>query len=59
MYDINMQSVKKMSSADLVVAVSPTADGQVAVRKTDPNETHPYSAMELLGKVNAKRRAGS
>lgn len=54
-YDINMQSVKKMSSADLVVAVSPTADGRVAVRKTDPNQTHPYSATELLQKVNAKR----
>jgi hypothetical protein len=55
-YDINMQSVKKMSSADLVVAVSPTADGQVAVRKTDPNQTHPYSATELLAKVNGKRQ---
>lgn len=54
-YDINMQSVKRMSSADLVVAVSPTADGQVVVRKTDPNQTHPYSATELLAKVNAKR----
>ncbi|MGB4809840.1 MAG: DUF3644 domain-containing protein [Candidatus Phosphoribacter baldrii] len=56
MYDINMQSVKKMSSADLVVAVSPTADGQVAVRKIDPNQSHPYSATELLKKVNAKRK---
>ncbi len=55
-YDINMQSVKKMSSADLVVAVSPTADGQVAVRKSDPNQTHPYSATELLSRVNAKRK---
>lgn len=54
-YDINMQSVKKMSSADLVVAVSPTADGQVVIRKSDPNQTHPYSATVLLNKVNAKR----
>lgn len=54
-YDINMQSVKKMMSADLVVAVSPTAEGQVVVRKTDPNQTHPYSASELLKKVNEKR----
>ncbi|WP_447645178.1 DUF3644 domain-containing protein [Nocardioides zeae] len=54
-YDINLQSVKKMSSADLVVAVSSTADGQVVVRKTDPNQTHPYSATELLNRVNAKR----
>lgn len=54
-YDINVQSVKKMSSADLVVAVSPTADGQVAVRKTDPSQTDPYSATELLNKVNARQ----
>lgn len=56
-YDINMQSVKKMTSADLVVAVSSTADGRVVMRKTDPNQTHPYSMMELLDKVN-ERRAG-
>ncbi|MFE4227954.1 DUF3644 domain-containing protein [Arthrobacter sp. NPDC056886] len=56
-YDINMQSVKKMTSADLVVAISPTADGQVVVKKTDPNQTHPYTMKELLKKVN-KRRPG-
>lgn len=54
-YDINMQSVKKMTSADLAVAVSPTADGQVVMRRTDPNETHPYSATELIARVNEKR----
>lgn len=54
-YDINMQSVKKLTGADLVVAVSPTADGQVVVRKTDPNHTHPFSATELLEKVNERR----
>ncbi|MGX1575960.1 DUF3644 domain-containing protein [Cellulosimicrobium funkei] len=54
-YDINMQSVKKMTSADLVVAVSPTADGQVVLRKTDPNQTHPFSSTDLLAKVNEKR----
>jgi hypothetical protein len=45
----------EMTSADLAVAVSPTAGGQVVVRKTDPNQTHPYSMTELLVKVNAKR----
>lgn len=54
-YDIHLQSQKKLTSADLVVAVSPTADGQIAIRKTDPNQTHPYSATELLAKVNEKR----
>lgn len=54
-YDINMQSVKKMTSADLVVAISPTGDGQVVVRKTDPNKTHPYNMKELLVRVNDRR----
>lgn len=54
-YDIHMQSQKKMTSADLQVAISQTANGQIAVRKTDPNQTHPFSATELLKKVNGKR----
>lgn len=54
-YDIHMQSEKKLTSADLVVAVSPTANGQITIRKTDPNQTHPFSATELLVKVNSKR----
>lgn len=56
-YDIHLQSQKKMTSADLVVAVSPTADGQIAIQRTDPNQTHPYSATELIRRVN-KRREG-
>jgi hypothetical protein len=55
-YDINLQSVKKMTSADLVVAVSLAGDGQVVVRKTDPNQTHPYSMSELMQKVNERRK---
>jgi hypothetical protein len=54
-YDINLQSVKKMASADLVVAVSQTADGQVVVKKSDPNQTHPYSMKELIERVNERR----
>lgn len=54
-YDINLQSVKKMTSADLVVAVSQDAEGQIVMRKTDPNQTHPFTATGLLNKVNARR----
>jgi hypothetical protein len=54
-YDVNMVSIKKVTSADLVVAVSPDGEGSVVVRKTDPNETHPFTLVELLAKVNAKR----
>jgi|SRR5271169_967124 len=57
-YDIKLQSVKKMTSADLAVAVSPTAGGQVVVRKTDPNQTHPYrSNCQYL--LIGERRADS
>lgn len=35
-YDIDPQSVRKTTSADLIVAVSPTASGQVVVRKAGP-----------------------
>lgn len=54
-YDINLQSVKKLTSADLAVALSPTADGQVVMRKIDPNQTHPYSMTELLDRANQRR----
>jgi hypothetical protein len=54
-YDINMQSVKKMSSADLVVAIASEGEHQVIVRPMDPNNTHPYGATELLRRVNGKR----
>lgn len=54
-YDIHMQSVKKMTSADFSVKVDPTADGQVVLRKTDPNQTHPYPMKKLIEKVNERR----
>jgi hypothetical protein len=54
-YDINLQSVKKMTSADLAVAVSSTAQGQIVLKKMDPNQSHPYGMKELLARVNKKR----
>ncbi|MDV7171953.1 DUF3644 domain-containing protein [Gordonia amicalis] len=54
-YDIHLRSQKHVTGADLVVAVSPTADGKIAIRRTDPNQTHPYSATELVRRVNQKR----
>ncbi len=54
-YDVNLRSVKQMSSADLMVAVSPTAKGQVVIKKINPNDTHKYPMGELLKRANAKR----
>lgn len=53
-YDVHLRSTKAVSSADLVVSVNPEAE-RVVVKKTDPNQSHPYSATELLERVNAKR----
>jgi hypothetical protein len=54
-YDLVLLSVKQMSSSDLTVAVSSNADGQVVIKKIDPNDTHPFSMAELLERANAKR----
>ena len=54
-YDIHLRSTKAVSSADLVVSVAKEGE-RVVVKKTDPNQTHPYSASELLRRVNARRK---
>lgn len=54
MYDVHMRSTKAVSSADLVVSVSSEGE-RVIVKKTDPNQSHPYNTTELLTRVNAKR----
>ena len=56
-YNINMQSVNKMTTADLAVAVSQGAEGRVFLKKVDPNASHPFRMTELLANVN-KRRTG-
>ncbi|MDO4784180.1 MAG: DUF3644 domain-containing protein [Propionibacteriaceae bacterium] len=54
-YDVHLRYTKTVSSADLVVSVTEDAE-RVVVRKTDPNQTHPFTATELLERVNAKRK---
>lgn len=56
--EYNMQSGKKISRADLEVAINSDASATVVQRKTDPNETHPYSATELIDRVNRSRKIG-
>ncbi|MGM0782002.1 MAG: DUF3644 domain-containing protein [Actinomycetota bacterium] len=53
-YDVHLRSTKALSSADLVVSVAQDAE-RIVVKRSDPNQTHPYSATELLERVNAKR----
>ena len=56
--EYNMQSGKKISRADFQVAINSDASATVVQRKTDPNETHPYSATELIDRVNRSRKIG-
>jgi len=56
-YDIHMKSLKKMSSADLVVGVAADAPVRVVTRKSDPSDDYKYLTTELLSRAN-KKRAG-
>lgn len=56
--EYNLQSGKKISRADLEVAISPSAAMTVVQRKVDPNDTHPYSATQLIELVNRSRKHG-
>ena len=55
-YNVTLQSVKKVTSADLVVGVSGDASDKFLVsKKSDPNEDFPFNMTRLLKAVNDKR----
>lgn len=54
----SLQSGKKISRADLEVAINPSAEAAIVQRKVDPNKTHPYSATQLIERVNQDRKSG-
>ena len=54
--EINLQSGKKISRADLEVAIDQGAATAIVQRKVDPNETHPYSATQLIERANRARK---
>lgn len=56
--EINLQSGKKISRADLEVAINQGAAATIVQRKVDPNETHPYSATQLIERANRARKNG-
>lgn len=56
--EINLQSGKKISRADLEVAINQGAPTSIVQRKVDPNETHPFSARELVERANKVRKNG-
>ncbi|GAA4687714.1 DUF3644 domain-containing protein [Kocuria gwangalliensis] len=54
-YDVHLHSTKAVTGADLVVSVAQEGE-RVMVKKTDPNQTHPYTVTKLIQLVNAKRK---
>lgn len=56
--EIKLQSGKKISRADLEVAINQSAPTTIVQRKVDPNETHPFSARELVEQANKVRKNG-
>lgn len=56
--EYNLQSGKKISRADLEVAIDQGAATTIVQRKVDPNETHPYSATQLIERANRARKNG-
>jgi hypothetical protein len=52
-FSVSLQSTKKVTDADVVVAVSPDeqADAIIVPRKIDPNVTYPYRQKELLPRL--------
>lgn len=56
--EINLQSSKKISKADFDVAINPNSATTIVQRKVDPNQTHPFSATQLIKRINQTRKNG-
>jgi hypothetical protein len=53
-FTVNLQSVKKVSSADIKVAVAGSADGSeplIIERRVDPNISHSWRQKDVIEKV--------
>ena len=51
-FDVKLESVKKIGDADVVVGISEDTDGPLAILRTqDPNVSHPLRRKEVLEKV--------
>jgi hypothetical protein len=52
-FDVSLQSIKKIDKADIVVGVTAEelADAVVVSRKVDPNVSHPYRQKDVLPRL--------
>lgn len=53
-FDVKLESVKKIDNADMVIGISQEADGPLAIVRTqDPNKSHPLRQTEVLEKIHS------
>jgi hypothetical protein len=58
-YNVSLQSVKKIDRADVVVGVDPTAeDSAILTRPVDPNKSHPWRQKDVLARLELPFRFG-
>lgn len=57
-FEVNLQSTKKITSADIVAGVNNSAGSGVLLvsKKVDPNKTHPLTQKKLISKVGNEVR---
>ena len=56
-FKVNFQSVKKISSADIIAGIKSVADEEdhlVVERRVDPNITHPFRQKEIVAKIGTE-----
>ncbi len=56
-FKVNFQSVKKITSADVVTGVTSLADDQdllIVERRMDPNDTHPMRQKDIVAKIGSE-----
>jgi hypothetical protein len=58
-YNVSLQSVKKISQADVVVGIDPAAtDTAVLTRPVDPNKSHPWRQKDVLARLDLPFKFG-
>ncbi|OJG06131.1 hypothetical protein BG618_02856 [Pseudonocardia autotrophica] len=58
-YNVSLQSVKKISQADVVVGVDPTSsESTILTRPIDPNKSHPWRQKDVLAKLSMSFKFG-
>lgn len=50
-FKVNLQSTKKICSADIITKTSPDGSAQIVTRKVDPNKSHPLLRMNVMEKI--------